>query len=177
MIRMMRAEHVTALAEYRNHPDVARDQDWELPFTREMAEDLVEGQSQLDGPTDGHWVQMAVELNDRLIGDVAVGVHDHGRQATIGYTVAVGEQGNGYATEAVTAVVDALFAEGGLHRITASIDPRNAASRRLLEKLGFREEGHSPSSVFVRGQWTDDDRFALLATEHAARLNRGDEEI
>lgn len=167
---MMRTEDTEVLVEYRNHPDVARNQDWELPYTTEMAERLIDDQSGVDGPTDGQWVQMAVERGDDVIGDVAVGVHDSGRQATIGYTIASHAQGNGYATEAVAAVLQALFAEAGLHRIVASIDPHNPASRRVLERVGFRYEGRSPSSVFVRGEWTDDDRFALLAREHMARV-------
>jgi RimJ/RimL family protein N-acetyltransferase len=131
-IRMMRTGDMEVFIGYRNHPEVARIQDWELPYTAEMAERLIQGQSELDGPTEGDWVQMAVERGDEVVGDVAVGIHDSGRQATI--------------------------------------DPSNGASRRVLDKLGFRYEGRSPSSVFVRGEWTDDDRYALLASEHAARV-------
>lgn len=173
-VRMMRAEHAASLVEYRNHPDVARYQDWELPFTADMAERLIDGQAGLDGPADDQWVQMAVELEGVAIGDVAVGIHDKGRQATIGYSITAAEQGRGYGSEAVTAVVAALFSEAHLHRITASADPANEASRRLLEKLGFRFEGRSPLSVFVRGEWVDDDRFALLATEHAESVTASD---
>ncbi|MEP7202742.1 MAG: GNAT family protein [Ilumatobacteraceae bacterium] len=169
-IRMMRTEDLQAFVEYRNQPDVARNQDWALPYTTEMAEGLIQDQFELDGPADGQWVQMAVEHGDEVIGDVAAGVHDSGRQATIGYTISAHAQGKGYATEAVAAVLAALFAEAGLHRVVASIDPRNPASRRVLEKLGFRYEGRSPSSVFIRGEWTDDDHFALLAGEHLAGI-------
>ena len=87
-LRMMRTEDVEVLVEYRNHPDVARNQDWELPYTTEMAERLIDDQSVVDGPTDGQWVQMAVERGQEVIGDVAVGIHDSGRQGTIGYTIA-----------------------------------------------------------------------------------------
>ncbi len=172
---MMRSDDMEVLFEYRNHPDIARHQDWELPYTAQMAEQLIDGQSELDGPTDGEWVQMAVERGDDVIGDVAVGIHDSGRQATIGYTTAAHAQGNGYATEAVAAVVEALFVEAGLHRIVATIDPHNPASRRVLDKLGFRFEGRSPSSVLVRGEWADDDRFAILADEHAVPVTPIDE--
>lgn len=171
-IGMMRREHTASLLEYRNHPEVARHQDWELPFTVEMAERLIDAQSELDGPANDDWVQLAVHLDGRVIGDVAVGVHDNGQQATVGYSIAAAEQGNGYATEAVAAVIEALFCEARLHRIVASIDPQNIASRRVLDKLGFRFEGSSPLSVRVRGEWADDDRFALLASEHAARAMR-----
>ncbi len=174
-IAMMRPVHVDSLVEYRNHPDVARYQDWPVPFTVEMAEQLVREQSALEGPTGDAWVQLAIELREgapsgAAIGDVAVGIHDSGRQATIGYSITPAHQGKGYATEAVAAVIDSLFADAGIHRISASIDPQNVASRRVLDKLGFRFEGRSPLSVFVRGEWVDDDRFAMLSGEWTASI-------
>jgi RimJ/RimL family protein N-acetyltransferase len=165
-VTMLRAEHAANLAEYRSDPQVARYQDWDVPYTIEMAERLVDGQSQLDGPANDDWVQLAVVVDGTSIGDVAVGIHDEGRQATIGYSIRVADQGKGYATEAVGAVIDALFDEAHLHRIVAGVDPDNVASKRVLEKIGFRYEGRSKDSVFVRGEWVDDDRFALLAGEH-----------
>jgi RimJ/RimL family protein N-acetyltransferase len=174
-VEMMRRQHAASLAEYRSHPEVARFQDWETPFTIEMADRLIDGQSQLDGPANEDWVQLAVVVGARSIGDVAVGIHDNGQQATIGYSITPTEQGKGYATEAVGAVISALFTEAHLHRISAGIDPANTASRRLLEKLGFRYEGRSVQSVFVRGQWVDDDRFAMLAVEYAGQLTPGDD--
>jgi RimJ/RimL family protein N-acetyltransferase len=179
-IRMMRVQHTQRLVEYRNHREVVRHQGWEVPFTIEMGEQLIAEQAHLEGPIDESWVQLAVELRSEergseTIGDIAVRIHDNGRQATIGYTIAADAQGNGYATEAATAVVDALFEDADVHRIVASTDPENIASRRVLEKIGFRFEGRSPSSVFVHGQWVDDDRFALLASEHADRIRPADD--
>ena len=173
-IRMLRAEHLTSLVEYRNDPEVARFQSWQLPFSEAMAERLISEQAGLDGPLDDTWVQLALDVDGTAIGDVAVGLHDRGRQATLGYSIAVAEQGKGYATEALAAVIDALFAEPGVHRIVASTDPHNAASRRVLDKLGFRFEGRSLQSVFVRGEWADDDRFAMLASEYVDRLRPDD---
>lgn len=175
VIAMMRTLHVASLVEYRNHPDVARYQDWSVPFTVEMVERMIAEQSALDGPTGDEWVQLAIEPREgaptgAAIGDVAVGIHDSNRQASIGYSITPTHQGRGYATEAVTAVIDALFGEAGIHRITASIDPQNVASRRVLDKLGFRFEGRSPLSVFVRGEWLDDDRFAVLDSEWAGKV-------
>ena len=176
---MMRPVHIDSLVEYRNHPEVARYQDWSVPFTVEMAERMIAEQSTLDGPAGDQWVQLAIELRDgapigAAIGDVAVGVHDSSRQASVGYSITPAHQGNGYATEAVTAVIDALFGDAGVHRITASIDPQNVASRRVLDKLGFRFEGRSPLSVFVRGEWVDDDRFAVLAGEWTGNITSAD---
>ncbi len=169
-IRMMRTEHLASLIGYRNDPEVARFQDWQMPFSEAMAERLISEQAGLDGPLDDAWVQLAVEVGGTAIGDVAIEIHDHGRQATLGYSIAVDEQGKGYATEALAAVLEALFSVPGMHRIVANVDPENAPSRRVLEKLGFRFEGRSLRSVFVRGEWVDDDRFALLASEYADRV-------
>ena len=169
---MMRAADVDRLVEYRNEPGVARFQEWDLPFTDDMGSRMIADQETLDGPTNDAWVQLAVELRGTVIGDVAVGVRHGGRQATIGYSISTLWQGNGYATEAVGAVVDELFDQAAVHRIVASIDPENGASRRVLEKLGFRYEGRSLSSAFVRGTWVDDDHFALLASERTVALTR-----
>lgn len=169
---MMRAPDVDRFVEYRNQPDVARFQDWDLPFTVEMGNRLIDEQASLDGPTNDVWVQLAVEQGGTVIGDVAIGVRDSGRQATIGYSIITDAQGRGYATEAVGAVADALFDLADIHRIVASIDPANRASKRVLEKLGFRFEGRSPSSAFVRGTWVDDDHFALLANERTSAVSR-----
>ncbi|MEO8264166.1 MAG: GNAT family protein [Ilumatobacteraceae bacterium] len=179
-IKMMRPLHVASFVQYRNHPDVARYQDWSVPFTVDMAERVIAEQSTLNGPTGDDWVQLAIELREgapigAAIGDVAVGIHDSDRQASIGYSIAPAHQGMGYATEAVTAVIDALFGDAGVHRITAGIDPQNVASRRVLDKLGFHFEGRSPLSVFVRGEWVDDDRFALLAGECSGNVTPADD--
>lgn len=179
VIAMMRPHHAASFVVYRNHPDIARYQDWTVPFTAGMAERMMGDQSALDGLTGDEWVQLAIELRaceptGIAIGDVAVGIHDSGRQATIGYSISTGEQGKGYATEAVAAVIDLLFGEAGIHRIAASIDPQNVASRRVLDKLGFRFEGRSPLSVFVRGEWVDDDRFAVLETEWTSKVTPTD---
>lgn len=173
-IQMMRQEHAATLVAYRNDPDVARFQDWAIPFTDEMADQLIGEQAGLDGPANGTWVQLAVAHDGTTIGDVAVGIYDEGRQAMIGYSISPAEQGNGYATEAVTAVLDALFRAPGMHRVSATIDPANLASRRVLEKLGFRHEGHAVRSVSVRGEWVDDDSFAVLASEWPQSIRRGD---
>lgn len=169
-IRMMQREHAGRLASYRTDPEVARFQDWKVPFTLEMAERLVDEQADIDGLVDDFIVQLAIELDGVAIGDLAVGLFDQGRQATLGYSISRHAQGNGYATEAAAAMVGALFEQAAVHRIVATIDPANAPSRRVLEKLGFRFEGRSPSSVFVRGEWGDDDRFAFLASEYPRRL-------
>ena len=49
-----------------------------------------------------------------------------------------------------------------IHRIIASIDPRNVASIKLIECLGFRKEDHFKESYYLRGEWVDDLIYAKL---------------
>jgi RimJ/RimL family protein N-acetyltransferase len=169
VLRHLGPSDVTALTNYRNDPDVARYQDWELPYTRDLAHQLVDEMAAVDAPAPGAWMQIAIaEQDDCLVGDLAVGLDPSGQLALIGYTLAPVHQGKGYATEAAGALVDRLFDRLGLHRVGASLDPANVPSARVLERLGFRYEGRNVSSAFVRGQWYDDDRYAILADERRA---------
>jgi RimJ/RimL family protein N-acetyltransferase len=171
-LRAFTAADAAAFAEYRNDPEVARYQDWALPVSRQDAEAFVASQQAVTGPVPGDWVQIAVDDGSGLAGDVAVGLDDSGALATIGYTIRSGRQGLGLGREAVSALVDALFDRGAVHRIAATLDPRNVASARLLELVGFRYEGCSKAAVAVRGRWEDDDRYALLRSDRQAWLER-----
>lgn len=165
-LRAMTPSDAPALTAYRNDPDVARYQDWPLPVTEaEVLERLgVVGSA----PERGSWMSIGVDLDGDLVGDVAVGLDAAGGQAEIGYSFRADRQGLGLAREAVSAVLDALLDGVGVHRITATLDPDNVRSAHLLEQLGFRYEGRSPSAVLVRGAWLDDDRYALLAADRDA---------
>lgn len=83
---------------------------------------------------------------DRLIGTLAAGEKRQGGVFEIGYSLARADWGRGYAAEAVAALVARLFAHGA-RRVCADTDPDNAASNRLLERLGFTLEGR------LRGEW------------------------
>ncbi len=165
LVRALRPDDVAIIHGYRNDPAVARYQDWTLPFTLAAAKQLVAEQSDVDRPAAGDWIQMGVEHAGELIGDLAVGLDRAGTGATIGYTLRADRWGQGYATEAIGALLDALF-ERGIERVAATLDPLNVRSARLLERLGFGYEGRAPGAAFVRGSWVDDDRYALSVEEH-----------
>lgn len=162
VIRLVARQDVTRFTTYRNEPSVARYQDWPLPYTRDLAHALVDEMERLGRPTGGHWVQLAIDDGTGIVGDVAVWLDPEATFATIGYTLAPRGQGRGYAVEAVAAVVDWLFRRKRVHRVTATIDPRNSASARVLERCGFEYVGTARSSAFVRDEWADDARFSLL---------------
>jgi RimJ/RimL family protein N-acetyltransferase len=172
-VRAMRPSDVTTFTTYRNLPDVARYQDWELPYTRDLAHQLIDEMDGLNGPLPGEWVQLAIDdIDGRFVGDLAVYIDTDVRTALIGYSMDPAYQGLGYATEAAGALVDRLFDRLHVHRVAATLDPENMASARVLERLGFRYEGRARKAAYVRGEWADDDRYAILADERRAWRER-----
>jgi len=166
VLRRFRDDDAPALAAYRSVPEVARYQSWDAPYPLGDALAFVAEAGHLDPEREG-WFQYAVQGRDNglLVGDVAVNRGDGGRQAEIGFTFAPAFQGRGYATEAVRRVVRFLLIEEGLHRVHASLDARNERSAKLLERVGFRREGHQIQSSWWKGEWTDDLFYAMLARE------------
>ena len=171
VVRPLRSEDVPAVVAYRNDPTVARYQDWDLPFPAADAVQMAAFVAGAPWPLNGDWYQLVIEHEGGVIGDVAVGRTVKGWQADIGYTLAGHAQGRGFATEAVGAVVDVLFTEG-VHRVQATLDPENVASARLLDRLGFRYEGRTVETSLIRGEWLDDDVYAITGAERAAWLAR-----
>ncbi|MEV4642209.1 GNAT family protein [Actinoplanes sp. NPDC049548] len=166
MLRRFRLEDAAALAAYRSDPAVARYQSWTSPYSLDKARYAVQTMVAAD-PGQPGWFQYAVELADEetLMGDVGVNLADNLRQAEIGYTLAPRWQGQGYATEAVRAVVDHLFRVRGLHKVSAECDARNSASARLLERVGFAREGCLRQHTWIKNEWTDDLLYGLLSDE------------
>jgi ribosomal-protein-alanine N-acetyltransferase len=95
--------------------------------------------------------------------------HLRSKRLTIGYVVDPAHHRKGIAIEAVSAMLDFCFAELGIHRVQAFIHPDNAASRRLVEKLGFRYEGLLRDNLRVSGAWRNDTLFALLETDRRSQ--------
>jgi [ribosomal protein S5]-alanine N-acetyltransferase len=85
--------------------------------------------------------------------------------ATLGYFVDQAVGSRGYATEAVSLALDFAFGPCRLHRVQAAVMPKNARSRRVLEKNGFRHEGFSPRYLRLDGDWRDHDLFAITVEE------------
>ena len=121
------------------------------------------------------WFQLAIthQISGNLIGDIGIHFIGHeNMQVELGCTLVKQAQGKGYATEALTAVIDYLFYRLKKHRITASIDPQNTASLKLVAGLGFRKEAHFIQSIFSNNHWADDAVFALLASEWVKNKNK-----
>jgi RimJ/RimL family protein N-acetyltransferase len=173
-LRRLRASDLPAFCRYRADPAVARYQSWET-FTREEGARFFEEQAGHHPDIPGTWFQMAVTLKQTgdLLGDL--GLHtlgDEPRQAEIGFTLAPAAQGKGFATEAVTCVLDYVFLRLGKHRVTALTDAENLPAQRVLERVGMRREGHFRQNVWFKGKWGDECLFAILRTEWVQRQDQ-----
>lgn len=93
------------------------------------------------------------------------------RSASIGYSIAPAAWGHGYATEAAGAVLDWAYVTLDLNRVQAEADTRNIASRRVLEKLGFRLEGTLREDCIVDGVVSDSWVFGLLRGDRVPQGN------
>lgn len=107
-----------------------------------------------------------------VIGNIYLGNRDFAAKE-IGYIVNKTYQREGYAAEALSAVIESAF-RGGTHRIFAECDPRNTASWKLLEKVGLRREAHCRQNIFFHKDangapiWKDTYVYAILENESSA---------
>lgn len=116
----------------------------------------------------GTLFQWGVSLrgSDQVIGTCTLASIDtQNRRAEIGFALRRGHWRKGYISEALRALLRHAFDDMKLHRVEADVDPRNAASLKTLERLGFQREGHLRERWIVDGEITDTVFYGLLARE------------
>jgi ribosomal-protein-alanine N-acetyltransferase len=118
----------------------------------------------------GAALPFVVEYGNRVVGQVNVSNVVHGalRSANIGYWIDSAVAGRGITPTAVAMAIDHCFANAGLHRVEIDIRPENAASLRVVAKLGLRQEGYYHRFLDIDGAWRDHVAFAVTAEETAA---------
>jgi RimJ/RimL family protein N-acetyltransferase len=168
LLRPLTESDVDDLVEYRSIPEVCR----YVPFEPQSAEDVITRingvwrQQTLDQEDDS--ITLGAELRDsgKLIGDLMVrwlsAEHSSGE---IGYVFSPAYSGLGYAAETAHAGLHLAFDHFGLHRVIARLDARNSASARLVTRIGMRQEAHLRENEWLKGEWTDELDFAILAQE------------
>ena len=172
LLRPFRSDDLDAFVGYRRQPEVARFQSWDETYSMEDAETFLASQRATVFGRPGEWLQLAVidRASSTLYGDCAVRiVEDQPATAEVGVTLAPDWQGRGLATEALGALLTALFEGEDLHRVFARADDRNVGSLRLLERLGFRSEARFVAADWFKGEWTTLRVYAILASEWADR--------
>lgn len=90
-------------------------------------------------------------------------------RARIGYDLAAAYRRQGIMTEALSEVLRYAFETMGLNRVEALVDTRDIASIRLLQKLGFHQDGVLRENTYFHGRFIDDTCFSLLAREWSKR--------
>lgn len=115
----------------------------------------------------GRMLPYVIEIDGQFAGQLTIGNVTHGalRSAWIGYWVSSDQVGGGAATAALALGVDHCFGPVMLHRVEATVRPENAPSRRVLAKVGFREEGLLKRYLEVDGDWRDHLLVAITAEE------------
>ena len=122
----------------------------------------------------GQMLPFAVELDGELVGQLTVSSISRGsfHNAVIGYWVSQHVAGHGVTPTAVAMVCDYCWFELGLHRVEINIRPENGASLRVVEKLGFRDEGLRRRFLHIQGGWRDHRSYALTVEEVPGGLVR-----
>ncbi len=111
----------------------------------------------------GRQLPFAVEYDGRFIGQLTVNnvVRGSAQFGSVGYWIDEAYAGRGLMTRAVAMAVDHCFFAVRLHRIEVAIRPENAASLRVVEKLGIPEVGYAPCYLHIDGDWRDHRLFAI----------------
>lgn len=131
------------------------------PYTERDAQDffaLLQGTRKI-------WLAITLRGDGRQIGGIGLTLDDQHQHAELGYWLGVPYWGNGYATEAARAMLNYGFETLQLHRIFASHFKPNAASGRILVKLGMHHEGCQREHICKWDQFVDSELYGLLRQE------------
>jgi [ribosomal protein S5]-alanine N-acetyltransferase len=168
-LRWISEEDVDALYRIFSHAEVMRY--WGTPplADRNAAVRLVqEIHDGFRGHTNMKW-GIVRRTDDVLIGTATLfNLNLDNRRAEIGYGLDRAQWGKGYMNEALKALLTYAFEELGLHRIEADVDPRNSASIRTIERLGFQREGYLRERWQVNGEIQDTVFYGLLRPDWEA---------
>ena len=167
LIRNLKTEDIHDFHIYRSTPEVTKYQGFDVMSLRQ-AEAFITEQTDKQFGKAGEWVQYGIENKStkKIIGDCAIKLDAHDiRIAEIGITISHLEQQKGYAKEALLNILDFLFRLKGIHRVVEIVDAENTASVKLLESIGFRQEGHFIENVFFKGSWGSEFQYAMLKRE------------
>jgi RimJ/RimL family protein N-acetyltransferase len=172
LLRAFTADDLDAVVALHADPEVRRYIPWPARDRPQCAAWLAERIAADRLAAEGDGVAWAVERTSdaRVIGAVNAWWRSAGSAtAEIGFVFAREVHGQGYGSEAATALVGHLFDGLPLRRITGRADARNEPSARLMSRIGMRKEAHFLQDELFKGEWTDTVVFAVLRDEWTAR--------
>lgn len=124
--------------------------------------------NQAQNPRTNYFLAAVDKRSDQLVGEAGLYVRDiRGRQGEIGWSVGSSHIGQGLATEIGGATLRYAFCVLGLRRVIAKCSVENHASRRIMAKLGMREEGAPRENALARGEWRRFVQCSILSSDWA----------
>ena len=167
LFRPYRADDYEMFADLHRREEVARYLPWR-PRDADAARQALTRHERLVLREDGDAVTLAGFEKDTgwFVGEFVLFLRsaEH-RGGEIGYVLHPAWQGRGLATEGARAMLALGFDKMDMHRIVGRVDARNAASAAVLSRLGMRREAHLVKNEMVKGEWTDEVVYAMLADE------------
>lgn len=163
LIRCLTVSDLQPIFNIRSDPEVMRY--WSSPPITELAQAQEIITSSKEGYESGEFLQLAIERrsDNAMIGTCTLfAFHHQSRRAEIGYALGQPYWGQGYMNEALKRLVQYAFEKLSLNRLEADIDPRNTASAKTLERLGFVKEGRLRERWIVGDEVSDSDLYGLL---------------
>ena len=158
-LRRPKLSDADALFAIGSDPEVARYADWPLDIEIGPTLERLRARPALwDSGAEYYWV-ITLPSDDRAIG--AISTRIAAPAADVGYLLDRAHWGNGYATEAARAIVEWAFSLPPIRRVWATCDTENAASARVLERVGLEREGTLPRAI-VRPNLSNEPRDAFL---------------
>lgn len=167
ILRDFQPDDWQAVLAYQSDPRYLQFYEW-MERTPEAVQDFVQMflDQQHEQPRTRFQLAVVLKSNQELIGNCGIRLKTiAAHQAEIGYEVSPQYWGHGYASEAGRAILEFGFNPLKLHRIWAWCIAENAASRRVLEKLGMQMEGRLRDNEYFKGRWWDSLIFGILVDE------------
>jgi len=168
VLRTFEKADIEAVMAYHALPEVQRYLDWKARDKVEVvaAVEAMRGQITLQRPGDILSLAVVRKSDDQLIGQVSLRwVDATAGQGEIRFVFSKVYSGQGYATEAVSRLLDVAFDNFGMHRVFARCDARNTRSAKLLNRMGMRLEAHYREHALFQGEWDEELHFAILDRE------------
>lgn len=160
-LRWLDEADLPALQGIFSEPQVVRFMSCELQDTEEKAREYL--LSIHEGFLSGNLYQWGLEWRGEIVGTTTLaGIERDNHHAEIGFALAPSNWGQGMMTKVLPALIEFAFTRLQLHRISADVDPRNIASIKLLERLGFEREGLLRQRYFHLGEIQDAMILGLL---------------
>jgi [ribosomal protein S5]-alanine N-acetyltransferase len=150
------------------------------PNTPEETRDFLDrcGAEASDDPRATYSFAVTLLDSGELIGGTGFRIdYPQHRGAELGYVLHRAAWGEGYASEAAAALLGFAFQHVGLHRVVARCHPDNAASARVMEKIGMRHEGRQRDVMWMKGAWWDFLVYSILEHEWKERSGAADSDL